>query len=348
MLADSLRKTFDDLFTQISQNVDLRVRSSVAFGDDDVQVQRDPIPASLLATVEGVEGVAATEPLLQRFAQIVAPDGEVVTTAGRARRSASAGPATRSCPGLDDQGRHGAVRHRPGRHRQGDGRPRGHRRRRRDPGDHRHRHVPVHGHRARRPRRQRRLRRRHARGMGRRDGRSRSPAPATSSTASTSSSRRGADPAAVTTAARGGAAGAAPRSSTARRSSRRPRPGSTSSSAPFGNGLLGFAFVTAFVSAFLINNVFQITIGQRLRELAMMRAVGARGSQVRRLIYLEALIMSVVATVLGIGRRRARGARTDLGVQLRRRRVPEQRPRCCCRARSCSRSSSASASRWRR
>jgi putative ABC transport system permease protein len=55
------------------------------------------------------------------------------------------------------------------------------------------------------------------------------------------------------------------------------------------------------VSAFLINNVFQITIGQRLRELALMRAVGARGGQVRRLIYLEALVMSVVATVLGIG-----------------------------------------------
>ena len=45
----------------------------------------------------------------------------------------------------------------------------------------------------------------------------------------------------------------------------------------FGNGLLIFAFVTAFVSAFLINNVFQITIGQRLRELALMRAVGATG-----------------------------------------------------------------------
>ena len=76
----------------------------------------------------------------------------------------------------------------------------------------------------------------------------------------------------------------------------------------FGSGLLVFAFVTAFVSAFLINNVFQITIGQRLRELALMRAVGARGSQVRRLIYLEALIMSVVATVLGIAGGVLRGA----------------------------------------
>ena len=32
----------------------------------------------------------------------------------------------------------------------------------------------------------------------------------------------------------------------------------------FGTGLLVFAFITAFVSAFIINNVFQITIGQRL------------------------------------------------------------------------------------
>src|SRR5687768_329131 len=82
VLADSLRKTFDDLFTQISQNVDLRVRSGVAFGEDDVQVQRDPIPASLLETVQGVDGVAATEPLLQRFAQIVDPAGDVVKTQG--------------------------------------------------------------------------------------------------------------------------------------------------------------------------------------------------------------------------------------------------------------------------
>ena len=69
----------------------------------------------------------------------------------------------------------------------------------------------------------------------------------------------------------------------------------------FGNVLLGFAFVTAFVSAFLINNVFQITIGQRLRELALMRAVGAAGNQVRRMIYAEALVMAVIATILGIG-----------------------------------------------
>ena len=68
----------------------------------------------------------------------------------------------------------------------------------------------------------------------------------------------------------------------------------------FGTGLLIFAFVTAFVAAFIINNVFGITIGQRLRELALMRGVGASTKQVRRLIVLEALLISVTATVLGI------------------------------------------------
>jgi putative ABC transport system permease protein len=68
----------------------------------------------------------------------------------------------------------------------------------------------------------------------------------------------------------------------------------------FGTGLLTFAFITAFVSAFIINNVFQITIGQRLRELALLRAVGASGRQVRRMITMEALTLGVVATILGV------------------------------------------------
>ncbi len=68
----------------------------------------------------------------------------------------------------------------------------------------------------------------------------------------------------------------------------------------FGTGLLIFAFITAFVVAFIINNIFAITIGQRLRELALLRAIGANGTQVRRMIATEALVMSVTATVIGL------------------------------------------------
>ncbi|MEP6299188.1 MAG: FtsX-like permease family protein [Ilumatobacter sp.] len=68
----------------------------------------------------------------------------------------------------------------------------------------------------------------------------------------------------------------------------------------FQTGLLIFAFITAFVAAFIINNVFQITIGQRLRELALLRAIGASGKQVRRMITIEAFGIGVVGTIIGI------------------------------------------------
>lgn len=69
----------------------------------------------------------------------------------------------------------------------------------------------------------------------------------------------------------------------------------------FGNVLLAFAIITLVVSAFLINNTFQIVIGQRVRELALLRAIGATGSQVQRGVLAESLVIGVVSTVIGIG-----------------------------------------------
>ena len=43
----------------------------------------------------------------------------------------------------------------------------------------------------------------------------------------------------------------------------------------FGTILLVFAFIAVFVSAFIINNTFQIILSQRVRELGLWRAVGA-------------------------------------------------------------------------
>ncbi|HEX7094324.1 MAG TPA: ABC transporter permease, partial [Acidimicrobiales bacterium] len=69
----------------------------------------------------------------------------------------------------------------------------------------------------------------------------------------------------------------------------------------FGNILLAFAIITLVVSAFLINNTFQIVIGQRVRELALLRAIGATGSQVQNSVLIESLVVGVVSTVIGIG-----------------------------------------------
>lgn len=68
----------------------------------------------------------------------------------------------------------------------------------------------------------------------------------------------------------------------------------------FGNVLLGFAAVSLFVSAFLIFNTFAIIVSQRLRELALLRAVGASTRQIRSMIIGEALVIGILATALGL------------------------------------------------
>lgn len=64
--------------------------------------------------------------------------------------------------------------------------------------------------------------------------------------------------------------------------------------------LLAFAIIAVVVSAFIINNTFAIVIGQRVRELALLRALGATGHQISRSVRLEAITIGVVATVLGL------------------------------------------------
>jgi len=69
----------------------------------------------------------------------------------------------------------------------------------------------------------------------------------------------------------------------------------------FNNILLAFAIVAVFVSAFIINNTFQIVLGQRVRELGLLRAVGASGRQVSRSVVLESGLVGVFSTLIGIG-----------------------------------------------
>ena len=69
----------------------------------------------------------------------------------------------------------------------------------------------------------------------------------------------------------------------------------------FRNALLAFALVALFVSAFIINNTFSIVLGQRIRELALLRAIGALGSQITRSVMLEAAAIGLVASAMGVG-----------------------------------------------
>lgn len=58
--------------------------------------------------------------------------------------------------------------------------------------------------------------------------------------------------------------------------------------------------VLLFVGAFLIFNVFSITIAQRTREIGMLRTIGAKRGQVLRSVVGEALTIGVLASLLGL------------------------------------------------
>jgi putative ABC transport system permease protein len=68
-----------------------------------------------------------------------------------------------------------------------------------------------------------------------------------------------------------------------------------------GNILLGFGGVAVFVSIFIIYNTFAIVVGQRTRELALLRSLGADPKQVRRSVLGESFVMGVLAAIGGIG-----------------------------------------------
>ncbi|MEM7141219.1 MAG: FtsX-like permease family protein [Actinomycetota bacterium] len=67
-----------------------------------------------------------------------------------------------------------------------------------------------------------------------------------------------------------------------------------------GNVLLGFAIVSLFVSIFIIYNTFAIVLGQRVKEMGLLRAIGADAAQLRRSVIAEAIIVGIVASVIGL------------------------------------------------
>jgi putative ABC transport system permease protein len=68
----------------------------------------------------------------------------------------------------------------------------------------------------------------------------------------------------------------------------------------FSTALLVFAFISLFVGAFTIFNTFSIIVGQRTRELALLRIVGASRRQVFRSVLGEAAITGLVSSIIGL------------------------------------------------
>ena len=295
VLADSLRSTFDNLFAEVNEGVDLEVRSVTEFGT--TSSRRDPLPDDLVDQIRAVPGVEVAAPFLQRTAQFVTADGDLVTTQGAPTFGVSWSDSAelsglrlregRFPVGPDEVGIDKATADRE-RIRLGD-------------------RVEVITDVGRFP-----FVIAGVVSLGNADGfAGASIAVFDFPTAQvvfaadnfadviSISVTDGFDIEAVQAAI---AEILPPRTEviTGEQVVEEAGAGIFTAISAFGTGLLIFAFITSFVSAFIINNVFAITIGQRLRELALMRAVGASARQVSRMIILEAFVMSVIATLLGI------------------------------------------------
>ena len=82
------------------------------------------------------------------------------------------------------------------------------------------------------------------------------------------------------------------------------------------NGLLAFALISLFVASFIIWNTFSILVAQRTRELALLRALGARRGQVLRSVLVEAVAVGTCSSLVGLalGALAAKGLGALLGA----------------------------------
>ncbi|MFE3101775.1 ABC transporter permease [Nocardia tengchongensis] len=64
--------------------------------------------------------------------------------------------------------------------------------------------------------------------------------------------------------------------------------------------LLAFGSIALLVGTFIIYNTFSMLVAQRLRELALLRAVGASRRQISRSVVGESLIVGLIGSALGL------------------------------------------------
>ncbi|MDI5974101.1 FtsX-like permease family protein [Streptomyces sp. SL13] len=64
--------------------------------------------------------------------------------------------------------------------------------------------------------------------------------------------------------------------------------------------MLGFAGIAVLVGVFLIVNTFSMLVAQRTREIGLMRALGSSRRQVNRSVLIEAFLLGVFGSLIGI------------------------------------------------
>lgn len=65
--------------------------------------------------------------------------------------------------------------------------------------------------------------------------------------------------------------------------------------------LLAFAGITTFVAIFVIGNTFAVLVSQQMRQLGLLRAIGATSRQAGTVIVTEAALVGAIASAIGLG-----------------------------------------------
>src|SRR3954462_5655614 len=73
ILTDTIGKVFDNIFANANQKVSVAIRGKATTVSSN---ERQPVPASLLPTVRAVPGVAAAEPQVGGYAQLLDKKGK--------------------------------------------------------------------------------------------------------------------------------------------------------------------------------------------------------------------------------------------------------------------------------
>ena len=300
MLTDSVKGAINGLFDELQGDVDLEVRATIAFGDE-ATAQRDPVPGSLADVISAVEGVEAVEINILRQATIIKKNGKPLQTSGP-----SFGIAWYGTNGLDGR----LVLE--GREAQGAGEVAIDKKSAERAGYSIGETVPIVG----------------PNGSdefvlvgltGTKTTEGGGGASVSAFDPATASSFLGTDglvDSIYIGVADGASAGVVQDAIATAIGADSPNPtyevitGDQSAKETagaineiidiFGKVLLGFAAISLFVSAFLIFNTFAIIVSQRLRELALLRAIGADIRQIRLMILGESGIIGLLATGLGI------------------------------------------------
>jgi putative ABC transport system permease protein len=64
--------------------------------------------------------------------------------------------------------------------------------------------------------------------------------------------------------------------------------------------LLIFGFIALLVAGIVISNTFQVIVAQRRRNLALLRAIGAKRSQLYRSVVMESVLLGFISSAIGI------------------------------------------------